>query len=194
MLTAFNSVQVYQDINYGGSYTFLGVGTHNGSNKYFRPGLFSKSKPLFKSNDISSLKIPNGYGVILEASNGQRLQFVNTRPTYASMEYLNIPTLVKYGFNDRTVKVIVFRTDKGFRVENNGNLVEPFNYDFGKCQKKIIYVILAVMFIFIVFLFFKVYNAKKSSTFVVEDVNDYPEVVTTTYVPPPLPPELQENY
>ena len=172
----------------------LGVGTHTGSNRYFRPGLFSKSKPLFKSNDISSLKIPNGYGVILEASNGQRLQFVNTRPTYATMEYLNIPTLVKYNFNDKAVKVIVFRADKGFRVENNGNLVEPFNYDFGKCQKKIIYVILAVMFIFIVFLFFKVYNAKKSSTFVVEDVNNYPEVVTTVppYVPPP--PELQEYY
>ena len=166
-------VVLYQDVNYKGQSTYLGVGTHVGGSSYVydtkgAKGLAPSSKNVFKSNDVSSLSIANGYGIILKAADGSTLQFVNNQPmsgdNHTTQVPLKIPNLGKYGFNDKAVEVTIFKSTGGFRINDQGQFVEPFNYDFAGCQNKIIYVILAIFTALLIWLAVKIYWKPKSLT------------------------------
>ena len=146
----FQPVRVYQNVNYEGQYGYLNrFGTFEGTSK----PIYGKN--LFKENDISSLKIPPGWGVTLYAANrNDSITFNNGN----SNTYMNIPSLVDHGFNDKTVAINVHRAPEGFAA------VEHFDYDFAKCQNKIIYVILAIMTVILIWLYIKVYWNPKHST------------------------------
>ena len=133
-------IRVYQHVNYGGQ---SGYFTKSGT----FIGFIGYCQNMFKSNDISSLKITPGWGVTLYAADGQKLDFNNTGSTY-----MNIPSLVDHGFNDKTIRINIHKAE-GFAP----GYAEHFDYDFGKCQNKIIYAILAIMVVILIWLFIKVY-------------------------------------
>ena len=170
-------VVLYQDVNYKGQSTYLGVGTHVGGGSYVydtkeQKGQTPSPKNVFKSNDVSSLSIANGYGIILKASDGRTLQFVNNKPMsgeqHNQQDPLKIPNLGKYGFNDKVTEVTIFKSNGGFRITDQGRFVEPFNYDFAGCQNKIIYVILAILTALLIWLAVKIYWKPKPTTEYVE--------------------------
>ena len=144
-------IVVYQDVDYKGESVKLGVGTHQGASKYYTDKKEPAKKNTFKSNDISSLKIDSGLGVVLTAKDGRTLRFINTIPDTKDSKgntvkhTLNIPSLVKYNFNDVVTTIQVFKVDKGFRITDKGELVEPF----AVCGVKLTPCIIAVIVLLI---------------------------------------------
>lgn len=104
--TASGDVYIYQDSNYGGRSASLGVGNYN---------LASLQAKGFKNDDLSSIKVPWGYKVIMYADDNYS---GSTKTLYADSSY------VGNDWNDKVSSIKVQRAQYKIKNRHSGLVLD----------------------------------------------------------------------